>query len=42
MRIAALASVVVEAGSRFESLRIDTVDLIRLTNADVADVVVGA
>ena len=40
-RIAALESVVVEAGSQYESLRIDTADLLHLTNADVADVVVG-
>jgi Ala-tRNA(Pro) deacylase len=40
-KIAAIASVVVEAGSQYESLRIATADLIRLTNADVADVVDG-
>jgi Cys-tRNA(Pro) deacylase len=37
-RIAARGSVVVEAGSHDESLRLAPEDLIRLTNADVADV----
>jgi Ala-tRNA(Pro) deacylase len=38
-RLAARESVVVEAGSHDESLRVRTADLVRLTNAEVADII---
>ena len=38
-RLAGLKSVVVEAGSHYESLRIATDDLLHLTHADIGDVV---
>ena len=38
-RIAALETVIVEAGSHSDSLRIATADLVRITDAEVADVI---
>ena len=38
-RVADLDSVIVEAGSHSDSLRLDTADLVRITGATVADVV---
>jgi prolyl-tRNA editing enzyme YbaK/EbsC (Cys-tRNA(Pro) deacylase) len=40
-RLAERESVVLEAGSHQESVRIATGDLLRLTNADVADICAG-
>ena len=37
-RVAELATVVVEAGSHEESIRIGTIDLIRLAEAEIADI----
>ena len=38
-RVAVLESVIVEAGSHSDSLRLATADLARITNATVADVI---
>jgi prolyl-tRNA editing enzyme YbaK/EbsC (Cys-tRNA(Pro) deacylase) len=40
-RLAERESVVLEAGSHQESVRIATADLLRLTNADVASICAG-